>query len=122
MAGARLRNHPGLHHQPCVRRIALPAGQEHQVAAARPKVDDNSFRPLHDPPDHHSHRQVRAKALPRLSLVFFSGIIGEYYLNRCNLNPDTAMHSSSSFPCRTVDFLLDSSLRKVHQDEGEKHK
>lgn len=60
VAGLGLCDHPGLHHQPRLRRITAPAGQDHQVAPPRPQVDHHSHRPLYHPLHHQTHRQVRS--------------------------------------------------------------
>lgn len=65
VAGPGLCHDPGLHHQPRVRRVAAPAGQDHQVAPPRPQVDHHGHRPLHHPLHHHSYRQVRSRLAPR---------------------------------------------------------
>lgn len=58
VAGPGLCHHPGLHHQPCVRCVALPARQNHQVASPCSQVDHHSNRPNCNPLHYHSHRQV----------------------------------------------------------------
>lgn len=89
------------------------------MAPAGPKVDDDSYRALHDPLHHHAHRQV-SLGLSLISSTHFSPFpsffllssVRQYLTQQCVL---------PLLPRRSVDFLLDASLRKVYE-EGEKHK
>lgn len=61
------------------------------MAPAGPKVDDDSYRALHDPLHHHAHRQV-SPGSPLISLTHFSPFL---FPLSCTTVPDATTRSSS---------------------------